>query len=155
MHAFKYGLIGCGAMFLSMCAPALAVVVSLRTTTANQPDVIWSKIKGFCDITNALPTLKCALSADGQTRTLTTPDGKNVVEKLEAHDDAGRTYSYTILEPGPLPVANYHSKIAIVPEGAGSAIVWTGKFDAKGASDEEAKKVIEGIYKTGSDTLAK
>jgi hypothetical protein len=151
----NYGFIGCGAMLLCMCAPALAVDASLKTPSASQPDAIWSKFKGFCDITNALPTLKCALSADGQIRTLTLPDGQKVVEKLEAYDNAGRTYSYAIVESGPLPVANYHSKVAIVPEGAGSAIVWTGKFDAKGASDEEAKKVIEGIYKDASTALAK
>jgi len=136
-------------------APAAAIDAMYKTTSAKSPDAIWTKFKGFCDITNAMPTLKCALSADGQTRTLTTSDGHVVVEKLEAHDDAGRTYSYTIIDSGPLPVANYHSKIVIMPEGSGSAIVWTGHFDAKGASDDDAKKVMEGIYKSGADELAK
>lgn len=148
--------------FLVMClglacasTSALAVDASYKATSAKSPDAIWAKITGFCDITNALPTLKCALSADGKTRTLTLEDGKKVVESLEAHDDAGRTYSYTIIDSGPLPVANYHSKIAIMAEGAGSMIVWTAHFDAKGASDEAAKGAIEGLYKAGADTLAK
>ena len=87
-------------------------------------------------------------------RTLTTTDGGVIVERLESRDDAGRTYSYTILS-GPLPVANYNSTIAVVPAGAGSSIVWSGKYDAKGASDADAKKVIDGIYKAGVDNLAK
>jgi hypothetical protein len=102
-----------------------------------------------------LPDLTCSLSPDGKTRTLTTKDGAVVVEQLEARDDAGRSYSYTILSSGPLPVADYHSKIMVVPAGAGSCIVWTGTYDAKGASDADAKKVIDGIYKAGADNLAK
>ncbi len=137
------------------CAPAAAVEAMYKIDSANSPDAIWGKIKGFCDITNALPTLKCALSADGSTRTLTLPDGKQVVEKLEDHDDAGRTYSYMILDSGPLPVADYHSKIVIAAKGSGSEIVWTGHFSAKGASDADAQKAILGIYKSGADTLAK
>ena len=135
---------------------AFAVDASYVKESAHSADSIWAKIKGFCDIApNALTDLKCALSADGATRTLTLPDGKQVVEKREAFDDAGRSYGYTILEAGPLPVANYHSKIVIAPKGAGSQIVWTGHFDAKGASDADAQKAIEGIYKAGADALAK
>ncbi len=88
-------------------------------------------------------------------RTLTTAQGGVVVEHLDSRDDAARTYTYTIITAGPLPVANYHSTLSVQPAGAGSSVVWTGKYDAKGASDDEAKKVIDGIYKTGADNLAK
>ena len=135
--------------------PALALDVAYKVDSAHSADSIWTKIRGFCDIVVALPGVKCALSSDGLTRTLTLPDGKAVVEKRETFDDAGRTYSYTILEAGPLPVASYHSTIAIQPKDSGAQIVWTGHFDAHGASDEDAKKAIEGIYKGGADTLAK
>jgi hypothetical protein len=151
----RSGVIAGFVLFACSTAPAAAVDAAYKTVSAKSPDAIWAGFKGFCDIVHALPTLKCSLSADGKVRTLTTEDGKTVVEQLEAFDDVGRSYSYTILESGPLPVANYHSKVAVVPEGAGSAIVWNGHFDAKGASDEEAKKVMEGIYKAGADTLAK
>jgi len=138
------------------CGPAAAVDAAYSADSAHSAASIWAKIKGFCDIVPAaLPDLKCALSEDGLTRTITLPDGKKIVEKREAFDDAGRTYSYMILDPGPLPVANYHSKITINAKGEGSQIVWTGHFDAKGASDADAQKAIEGIYKGGSDGLAK
>jgi hypothetical protein len=151
----KIAIIAACVTLCATCAPAAAVDAMYKKESANSADAVWAKIKGFCDITNALPALKCALSPDGEVRTLTTQDGKNIVEKREAFDEAGRTYSYAILDPGPLPVANYHSKIAIVANGSGSTIVWTGHFDAKGASDADAKKVMEGIYTAGADTLAK
>ena len=31
---------------------------------------------------------------------------------------------------------------------------WVGKYDAKGAGDAEAKKVIDGIYNSGLNALA-
>jgi hypothetical protein len=53
----------------------------------------------------------------------------------------------------PLPVANYTSTIGVAADGAGSVMTWVGKYDAKGASDAEAKKVIDGIYDSGLKSL--
>jgi hypothetical protein len=52
-----------------------------------------------------------------------------------------------------LPVANYTSTIGVAADGAGSVMTWVGKYDAKGASDAEAKKVIDGIYDSGLKSL--
>ncbi len=125
-----------------------------RAASTSSADAVWAKVGDFCAIGNWLPGLKRALSADGKTRTLTTEQGAIVVEHLESRDDAGRSYSYTVVS-GPLPVANYHSTLSVVPAGAGSSDVWTGKYNSKGASDADAQKVIDGIYKAGADSLAK
>lgn len=69
-------------------------------------------------------------------------------------DTAKMSYSYAIVEPGPLPVANYQSTLAVTPKGAGSTITWTGKFDAKGADDAKASEAIGGVYAGGLDSLA-
>ena|SRR5579863_24981 len=146
----------CGVALLAwFTAPALAVDASYTVASASSPDAVWAKVGDFCGIGSWLPGITCALSADGKTRTLKTSDGGVVVERLDSRDDAARTYTYTILSAGPLPVANYQSTISVRPAGAGSSIVWTGKFDAKGASDADAKKVMEGVYKAGADNLAK
>ena len=143
-----------GALLASFSHPAFAIKSKYTAASASSPDAVWAKVGDFCGISKWVPGLTCALSEDGKVRTLTTADGGVIVERLESRDDAGRTYSYTILS-GPLPVANYHSTIAVVPAGAGSSIVWTGKYDAKGASNSDAKKVMDGIYKAGADNLAK
>ena len=62
------------------------------------------------------------------------------------------TYTYSILD-GPLPVANYQSTLSVAADGDGSEIRWRGTFDAKGASDAEAEKVIAGIYESGIKAL--
>jgi hypothetical protein len=143
-----------GALLGSSSLAAFAVESSYAAKSASSADAVWAKVGDFCGIGHWLPGVTCALSADGKTRTLTTTEGAVVVEQLEARDDAARSYSYTIIS-GPLPVANYHSTISVQSAGAGSAIVWIGKYDAKGASDADAKKVIDGIYKAGVDNLAK
>jgi hypothetical protein len=92
------------------------------------------------------------LSADGKQRTISLKGGGTLVEGLESVDDANHTYTYTILS-GPLPVANYHSTISVLPDAKGSSLKWVGKYDAKGASDADAKKVIDGIYEAGEKAL--
>ncbi|HXZ15822.1 MAG TPA: SRPBCC family protein [Roseiarcus sp.] len=145
----------CGGALLVYGLPALAVDSSYTAASQSPPDAVWAKLGDFCGIAKFLPGITCTLSDDGKVRTLKTPEGGVVVERLDNRDDAARTYSYTILEAGPLPVANYHSTISVQPAGVGSSVVWNGKYDAKGASDEDAKKAIDGIYKTGADNLTK
>ncbi|ODN69439.1 SRPBCC family protein [Methylobrevis pamukkalensis] len=97
---------------------------------------------------------KCELSEkDGASfRTLSLKGGGTILEKLVSRDDAAMTYTYTIVE-SPLPVANYESTLTVKAEDGGSEIEWEGEFDAKGASDDDAKKVIEGIYTSGIDGI--
>jgi Polyketide cyclase / dehydrase and lipid transport len=54
-----------------------------------------------------------------------------------------------------LPVANYMSTISVAKDGAGSTLTWSGKYDAKGASDADAKKTMDGVYQAGVDVLVK
>jgi hypothetical protein len=135
--------------------PVCAVESSIKGASVASVDAIWAKIGDFCGIGNWHPAIeKCALSADGKTRTLSLRGGGTIVEKLEKRDDATHSYSYSIVE-GPLPVANYTSTISVAKEAAGSTITWSGKYDAKGASDTDAKKTIDGIYQAGVDALVK
>ena len=55
--------------------------------------------------------------------------------------------------PVHLPVTNYQSTISVSPDPKGSAVKWVGKYDAKGVSDAEAKKIIDGIYESGEKAL--
>ena len=138
------------------CAtPALALEVEKQVKVEASADDTWAAIREFCSIAVWHPAVEnCVLSqAKGRPmRTLSLKGGGTIVEEETARDDAGRSYSYTIIE-SPLPVANYQSTIKVEDEG-GTVIEWEGTFDAKGASDADATKVIEGIYQSGLDSLA-
>jgi hypothetical protein len=120
-----------------------------------KPGQLWKKIGGFCSIKDWHPAIaKCEKSKEGGAtyRTLTTKDGGKIKEKLLKKTDS--SYTYEIVE-SPLPVQNYKATISVAADGDQTKVEWKGMFDAKGASDEDAKKVIGGIYKAGLDNLAK
>ena len=143
------------ALLLCASAPAFALDSNVTMISKAAPAAIWAKVGDFCGIANWHPAVaKCTLSDGGKVRSLDLKGGGNIKEREEGRDDAAHSYGYTILE-SPLPVANYHSKLTIAADGAGSKLTWTGSYEAKGASDADAKKVIDGIYQAGLDALAK
>lgn len=136
-----------------LIGPAFALESSVATTSSMTPEALWKKIGDFCGIADWHPAIaKCELSADGKQRTLSLKGGGTIVERLESLDGANHAYTYTIIS-GPLPVANYHSTISVSPDPKGSSLKWVGTYDAKGASDADAKKVIDGIYEAGEKSL--
>jgi hypothetical protein len=141
------------ATLLISTGVAFALDSSVTMTSSMSPDALWKKVGDFCGIGDWHPAVeKCVLSTDGKQRTLALKGGGAVVEGLESVDNANHTYTYTILS-GPLPVTNYHSTISVSPDAKGSSLKWVGKYDAKGASDADAKKVIDGIYESGEKAL--
>jgi hypothetical protein len=132
---------------------AFALDSSVTMPSSVSPDALWKRIGNFCGIGSWHPAIeKCVLSVDGKQRRLSLKGGGTVVDALEKLDDADRSYSYTIL-PGPEPVANYHSTIGLIVDAKGSALKWTGTYEAKGASDADAKKFIDGVYESGAKAL--
>lgn len=136
----------------SFAAGALAV--EREATVDGSPDTVWKLVGNF----NALDvwhpavvssTMKGAGTKAGATRTLTLGNGAKIEEKLTAYSSVKHTYSYAITA-SPLPVKNYASTLTLSKAGEGKTLVkWSSTFDANGASDDEAKKVIGGIYDGG------
>ena len=95
------------------------------------------------------------LAEGGKVRRLALVGGGEIVERLEKIDDTGHTYRYTI-ESSPLPVANYVAEIRVSenPEG-GCMVEWSSDFEAKGAPEADATRVIRDIYTAGFDNLRK
>lgn len=138
-------------------APAFALEVTKTTETTAKPEAAWTTVGDFCAIADWHPAVeKCEESeADGKKqRSLTLAGGGGtIVEELVSRDDAAMKYTYKILS-GSLPVENYVSTISVAPKGDGSELTWTGKFDAKGASDADAEAAIAGVYEGGLKGIA-
>ncbi len=133
---------------------ASALESRYKATSAKSAAEVWTKVGDFCGISNWHPAVeKCELSSDGKERTLTLKGGGTIVEDLVTWKAKGHSYTYTI-KSGPLPVANYISTLKVEPHGAGSVIVWSGHYKAKGAPPAKAKEAIDGVYKGGADALA-
>ena len=147
---------------LMAAAPAAeAVEVKSEATLARPAAKVWAMVGEFGALDTWHPAVvKAEVDGDGGSgiyRNLTLGgDGGTIRELLLDYSLNGRTYSYAIVE-GPLPVANYVSRLAVLPgpEPDSSIIRWTSTFDANGVSDDEAAKLIGGIYQAGFDNLAK
>jgi len=150
MHA-SYRIALAGVSLIAFVASAEALESQVSKTTSQPVDAVWQKVGDFCGIANWHPAVaKCDLSADKKERTLTLKGGGTIVERLVRWSDANHSYTYRIVS-GPLPVADYESTLRVraAKSGNGSVISWSGHYAAKGASDADAKKAIDGVYDAG------
>lgn len=141
-----------------LCSSTFAVEVKQRVEIEGDMDEVWAKFGGWCAISQWHPAVaKCEEAKDGAItrRTLILKDGGVIKETMT--QSGKHTYSY-VIDESPLPVANYSATLSAAPDDDDEEevnIVWTATFDAKGAKDEEAAKVIQGIFKAGLDSIKK
>ncbi len=64
------------------------------------------------------------------------------------------SYSYSFVQ-GPLPVAAYNATLSVRPNGTGSTVIWSGTFDASGATDEVATADLISVYDAGLAGIAR
>ena len=116
-------------------------------------DQVWQLIGGFDTLPDWLPFIpKSELSEGGRVRSLQTADGAVVVERLEAFDNAGKTYSYSIVQ-APFPATEYLATIKVEAQGEGSRVTWSGRFMPVGVSEAEVEALFAGIYQGGLEAL--
>ncbi len=151
MRIFKLTLIAFAAL-IAWSAYAEAIEVRKRREAPGTPTEVWALVGEFCAIQKWHPAVASCEEEkkDGKVfRTLILKDGGAKI--LEQETGRGEhSYSYTIIE-GPLPVKDYHATLTVGPDDEPDRIeiVWTASFEANGKSDEEAKKIIEGIFEAG------
>jgi Polyketide cyclase / dehydrase and lipid transport len=146
-----------GFALLIASGSAYAITVKKRIEAPGLPPEVWAEVGAFCAIQKWHPAVaKCEESKEGDVtfRTLTLKDGGKIKEKLTGTEDVA--YTYDIVE-SPLPIKNYKSKLwlELDDEPDRTVIFWQSDFDANGASDDEAKKIITGILGDGVKGIKK
>lgn len=149
------------AALLALSAGAIAaeLSVSRETIVDGAPAAVWERVGDFDALEKWHPAVaKSTVSAPGNKpgtmRVLTPGDGATITERLVAYDAGKHSYTYDILE-SPLPVQHYRSTLQLSPAGDGRTLMkWSSTFQAKGAPDDKAKQVIQGIYDAGLAKVA-
>jgi len=116
---------------------------------------VWALIGGFGSLPDWLPYIpRSELSEGGRLRSLQTPDGERIVERMLAYSETERSYSYAILE-APFPVTGYRSTLRVRPADGqdGAVIEWSGEFTPEGVSEAQACALFQGIYQDGLKAL--
>jgi carbon monoxide dehydrogenase subunit G len=127
------------------------VSVKVSETIGASAERVWELVRDFGGVERyAAGIEKCTVEGQGigAVRTLGLAGGLSLQERLEAFDDAGRRLSYAIVA-GPIPVTDYLATIEVRDEGSSCRIDWSSTFEPKGISDDQARRMIEGVYKGG------
>jgi hypothetical protein len=87
----------------------------------------------------------------GQLRRIETIDGKEIIERLEAIDNAQRLYRYTNVSG--IPAVDYTGTLEVKPKGAGSSVEWKAQYIANGAPSLAVKTVVTQLLSAGLGSL--
>jgi Polyketide cyclase / dehydrase and lipid transport len=116
---------------------------------------VWQLMGGFNSLPDWLPFVPHSeLSEGGRVRNLQTVDGQTIVERMEAFDEKGRSYSYSFVE-APFPAKDYLATLSVqdVAGKVASVVQWSGSFTPVGVSDNEVTDLFHGIYVEGLAAL--
>ena len=114
-------------------------------------DLVWSILGDFGQTGkwSGRPDEACIQEGDGigALRTLTTRDGRTIVDRLEAQTSYSYTYS---IVSAPLPFKTYVATMTVEPiDAVSTRFRWTGEFEPEGISDAEAIELTRGMYAMG------
>jgi hypothetical protein len=124
--------------------------VTVTDTFDHPAEKVWPIVSDFGGIhkyMRGMDETKVDGEGLGQDRFLNMPGGQ-IVERLTWCDADALAFSYTIIS-GPLPVARYVSTVKLSADGNRTHIEWQGNFAPAGVSEEEAIKLVTGIYTGG------
>jgi carbon monoxide dehydrogenase subunit G len=99
---------------------------------AASADEVWALLGDFGAMASWAPGIEDHSNEGegiGMVRRLVMAGGVEVRERLEAHDDAARSFSYSILG-GAMPVQNYLGTVTVTPTEGGCRVDWGATFDA-------------------------
>jgi len=116
------------------------------------PDKVWALIGQFGGYWHPLiADIKLVGTGVGSLRILETIDGKRIVERLDAIDEAARSYRYSNIAG--IPASNYTGTLEVKPNGAGSSVEWRAEYLADGQGDLAVRTIIYTLFKTGLNSL--
>ena len=148
------------ALFATSAFAAGKLKVTETVQLGASADKVWEKLKDFDKWQGWHPAVastkitKGGDNAVGTVRVLSLNGGGEINETLTGFDAAAKSTSY-VINASPLPVDQYASTLSVAAKDGGTLVTWTSTFDAKGAPDADAQKVVGGVYRAGLDNLKK
>lgn len=113
-------------------------------------ETVWRTIGDPAGVAAWIPALAQA-HMDDDIRHVVFTDGQPARERIVAHSDSDRSYTYQYID-GPLPLEHYESTISVVDlDGAGSKVSWSAEFRA--ASPQVEAELNTGIGEIYSGAL--
>jgi hypothetical protein len=128
----------------------------VRTAVVSaDPDTVWALIGDFHGLGSWHPYVPPSTAdEDGAVRVFSVEGRVVARERLLSRDDAGRSYTYTVLDPM-LPISDYVATLAVRPHAdGGSEVVWRADYRSDDAAVPQVESVFgDGTYGTGLAAL--
>ena len=103
---------------------------------------------------DAIAACDCVGEGVGAVRSITLADGGKVSERMEiAHDDT--VFAYSIISNDALPIENYCAVVTLEDVPGGTAVSYGSNWTPKGASEDDVRGALEGLYNAILDGIAK
>lgn len=119
---------------------------------AAAPDEVWSLIGDFgADWHPSITKIRMTGTGIGQLRTMQMIDGNEIIQRLEAIDDAKRFLRYTSIAG--IPVSHFSSTLEVTSKGSGSVVDWRAQYLANNRPDGAVKRMVAPLLKTGLEHL--
>jgi hypothetical protein len=127
-------------------------IVADSVELATAPDTVWSLIGQF-DLLWHPGVARVSLigTGIGQLRRIENLAGNEIVERLEAIDDARRFYRYTLVAG--VPASRYIGTLEVKPKGSGCVADWRVEFLASNQPDIVVRTMVSKLVRTGLGSL--
>jgi hypothetical protein len=89
----------------------------------------------------------------GQLRTVETVDGKVIVERLDATDNARRQYRYSGITG--MGASNYTGVLEVAPKGGDCSVTWRVQYLSDGQPTLIIRTIVATLQKVGLESLKK
>ena len=118
------------------------------------PDKVWALIGPFNAMWHPLiGRIQLTGKGVGELRTIETVDGKTIIERLDATNNAKREYRYSGVTG--MGASNYTGILEVAPKGAGSTVTWRVQFLGDGQPTIFIRTIVATLQKVGLESLKK
>ena len=115
---------------------------------------VWALIGGFGAMWHPLiAQIRLTGAGVGQLRTVETTDGKVIIERLDATDNARRQYRYSGVSG--MGASNYTGILEVAPKGSGSSVTWRVQYLSDGQPTLIIRTIVVTLQKVGLESLKK
>ncbi len=141
--------------FPYLAPPNTELQTVAESIVVNAPaDKVWALIGPFGAMWHPLiAQITLTGSGTGQLRNVETIDGKRIIERLDATDNARRQYRYSGVTG--MGASNYTGTLEVVPKGSGSSVTWRVQFLSDGQPTIIIRTIVATLQKVGLESLQK
>jgi len=116
------------------------------------PSKVWELVGQFGgDWHPLIAQIRLIGTGIGELRIIETIDRQQIIERLDAVDNAARSYRYTNIAG--IPASDYTGIFQVKPYGAGSTVEWRAEYLGNGQGDIIVKTIVSTLFKTGLASL--